>query len=724
MLFQLVLNPPLPTQLAWSAPWGNALGALCVLLPPLVMVVGAAWLPITWLRAVVSVWVAGSVVVYALVPWFATRAHVQVDSGTFWINATPPGVCAAAVLIMPGWLVAAYIPVQVGMGAFVWWWVAIDPGVFRVSQAFVGQTLLGLVFAGIMLRALGSAATLDADTETLRSAAAHRAEVSARSVERARLDGLVHDTVLAALLTGGRGGDAVVACNAARVAIETLDGLTADNAADAVLPLAEFVARLKQSCTTICPAVRFSMSGGDSDCALSVSVAQLLRDVSGEALRNSMRHADLPGRTVIRRVDAHIAEGNIVVRVADDGAGFDPQRVSRARLGLQIAHSRVQRCEGARLRISAAPGKGTVVEVVAPTGSSVTALAETAAPDIGQSRSTDAPTMVRFYSRAAVVLAVTWITGESMRAWDDPSMLGVPFAVALIALFIGAAILCRPGPDPMPVRPAAAMAVIPVVVAVCNIVTMARADAPSPMYATWAWTPAALLMGFLTVRGRFGLAWIGALSAAATYTGWEAVSHHPVQGSFYGQLPWQLALTVVCTLFAIGMRRQVRRINSIRERTVVVTADRARAVARLRERDEQLAYLDDIARPVLALIRRDGTLDDAERLAALLVEARLRDRIRARGIASEELLDAATRARARGVEVVLLNDGQPPTDRVDAIVQTAISELDRATGSRVTIRILPPGRRMACTIVHADAENRRVEIPGSAAEPAPALSPP
>ena len=76
-----------------------------------------------------------------------------------------------------------------------------------------------------------------------------------------------------------------------------------------------------------------------------------------EAFSNVLQHA----RATVLRAQAHAADG-ILIRVVDDGAGFDAQGVQGK--GLVSMRQRATAL-GAELRVSSQPGE-TVVEIVFP----------------------------------------------------------------------------------------------------------------------------------------------------------------------------------------------------------------------------------------------------------------------------------------------------------------------------------------------------------------------
>ena len=99
--------------------------------------------------------------------------------------------------------------------------------------------------------------------------------------------------------------------------------------------------------------------------ALPAAQEEALLRVAQEALHNALRHSGAARVDVVLDQDG----GHTVLRVTDDGCGFDPRTVRRAgrHLGLVSMRDRAGGV-GGRLTVESAPGEGTSIEMEIPGG--------------------------------------------------------------------------------------------------------------------------------------------------------------------------------------------------------------------------------------------------------------------------------------------------------------------------------------------------------------------
>ena len=93
----------------------------------------------------------------------------------------------------------------------------------------------------------------------------------------------------------------------------------------------------------------------------SLEVEQTLFRVAQEALANVARHSDAKSVEVDLVYDAD----RLMLRVADDGHGFDPAKDRGDGFGLQSMSERLAKL-GGRVDVESAPGEGTRVICVCP----------------------------------------------------------------------------------------------------------------------------------------------------------------------------------------------------------------------------------------------------------------------------------------------------------------------------------------------------------------------
>jgi len=94
---------------------------------------------------------------------------------------------------------------------------------------------------------------------------------------------------------------------------------------------------------------------------VGLGVKEALYRVAQEALNNTVKHARASHIDLRLRCN----QGTLLLEIADDGVGFDPDRAYPGHLGLQSMRERVAQLDG-ELTIKSAPGAGSVVRVRVP----------------------------------------------------------------------------------------------------------------------------------------------------------------------------------------------------------------------------------------------------------------------------------------------------------------------------------------------------------------------
>lgn len=306
---------------------------------------------------------------------------------------------------------------------------------------------------------------------------------------------------------------------------------------------------------------------------------------------------------------------------------------------------------------------------------------------------------------AAVLVAFFIVTYAVVGYWSAPRGGLWVEVLAWLVVSVAAVVLIRAERDPIGFGWTAFIAVAGPAAAALVFGVLPAGYGTS--LAAWPLSAATVLSTYLCVRGRTIIAWVSLLTAIAVCVGW---AHVTGQGALYGVTMSliNLAPLIMATFFAFTIRPAARDIFALREAGVAATAAEAAHGAVLEERDRQLVRLDARARPLLERLAEPVPLTAEERRACALVEAQLRDSLRAPVLDRPDVVDAAWQARSRGVEVVLLDDhglDEVPGPVRGRVVGAVVPTLAGARSGTVTVRILPPGRRVLATVLRADGEN-------------------
>ncbi len=389
--------------------------------------------------------------------------------------------------------------------------------------------------------------------------------------------------------------------------------------------------------------------------------------------------------------------GELVVR--DDGIGFDAAAVPPARMGIAVSIvGRMRTLPGGDARVDARPGAGTTVTLTWRDRGAVVPPLDAAARWLS-------PLAHVVSRRGWQFVATTFVVGQLLLAAlaAAPSRDRAVVAVLVLAgVLVAASLVWRRTPAP-PSR-ARGVGVVVVLVAVSAV-----ACAQDPVHGEhylqlWYLTSAALVLVGLAVAGRPWLAVLGVLATAATVA-WGVADGRivPVEATV------ALARAVNIVGFGVLLVVASHRVQAATARAQATELDALRVRARRRARRAELAVRGrELDRLVGAQLERiaDGpplTADDRRACAAL--EGRLRDLHRGGRLARPPLVAAAMDARARGVDVTLLDDARHPIDEaeLDRIARWMQAQLTPLRSGGFTGRILPAGRDGVASVVAGDA---------------------
>ncbi|TFD61505.1 hypothetical protein E3T39_05490 [Cryobacterium suzukii] len=574
--------------------------------------------------------------------------------------------------------------------------------------------LLSIVLVGLTLTIRRSAARVDSEEYVRRAAESELAARGAQRAERQTINALVHDSVLSTLLMAGLNRvSPIVVARQARSTLDQLNALGTHIGPDAITGEV-FANRLRQQCEQLARQVHVTILRNDLT-SIPAPVLHALLGAAHEALRNSVAAAGVGHpHEVHRRVTLSIDRGAIHLAVTDDGVGFDSTKLPDHRLGItESIVGRMQRVQGGSAVITSRPGRGVSVDLfwirpVAATGAapgvSTTALLARTSGAASSPLSFSAA-IGHSVHMARVVVALFIVVHSVLAVANSENITLMPLGIfAFLVLSTAAILVTGDAADPMPlVRTVAVLLLCTVAAGLMYFHIPSGHVGP---FAHWHLGAITLLLVVLVARGRPGWAWAGyammALSAIAL-----AVHTGLTVGDGVMQASRHAGTLLAGTLFSVALRNFARNLNDLYRDRLQRETLVARISATTSERQAQLARLNAMARPSLERLTRTDPVTEFQRGEFLLVEASLRDAIRARCLFVEPIIGAARAARSRGVEVVLLDDsGDRPPASVVLTARIVSDELNRLTSGRVTVRVLPPGRSEFATIIVESGQSR------------------
>ena len=600
--------------------------------------------------------------------------------------------------------------------------VALAPLLLMVNATAIGE-LQFVSVEDVMLDMTTNLATIGALTWLLRLAEtsdASGAQQRAQAVELAarqastraqhEANSFIHDHILSALIAVANGlPDRAALRDSARQALDSLSAGTTVASPVATRTLLNDVAG------------RVGVMAGDirTDVVLTreheipSEVAQAITEATLEAVRNSLRHAGSDDAPVTRRVTLTSDACGISIEVSDNGCGFDPAVAGRGRHG--VSGSIIARMQdvGGRATVDSVPGEGACVTLRwRPNLDSAdqqrperdAAQNEAASWERSLSASMESAGARAIAAGLALVHFILLVYECAVHSyWHWP-----PAALSFIALLPPAVLLLKKWPDALLPRWVARLTVV--VIAAVNFLVLPQIITTGwPGYASWCTGAGSDLSRGLLMRGRPVYAWAGSAATTLATAYWVFSTGRPLFMIFTYMLAHYFTLASWHGVAHLSTRATAQIAATQRETARLQAQQRAHEEAD-RIMTSRMASVRQRVTPLLTQIADGRAPTPKLRSQAYLLEAELRDEIRAPFFTGTSIVTSAHAARRRGTEVILLDDSGDNTtidDRARAnAVNYVTNFLDLTQSNRVVIRLNPPRRSALLTIVTDDTRYR------------------
>ncbi len=564
-----------------------------------------------------------------------------------------------AVATVVGLLSALIVLRQDDLGG----WVAIlDTSLIGLGAATM-RHIVGVVMERYAL-------VTEADQDKA-DAEARRVAEAARSAERERWDGLIHDKVIAALLLASRANVPATRDNARTLAVDALAAI--DHGGDpGVGDLVEGIEQRAQR-----HGLRMTLDALVTGTP-PAEVTSAIHEAVDEALRNITLHS---GRAEVS-VEIRADEEWVTVVVGDDGVGFDPATVDPRRFGVRRSIPGHLRRVGGTATITSTPGLGTAVALSwrAP---------EATPPRLRRDGYVPLPTQWQWVPYVWLLVAfscalVLDLGGTPLRA-SVPSALSLAVACWLIQRR----------------RRIHGWGAIVFVVTPIILTTVTTTPAAHSDWRYWYLGSCLPILAVLTLSGRVLHAWlitaIG-ITVVIGYSWWSGREYLRGAAEASSQL---LLITLLATLTSAALRRATLRTRS----QLVAAADlraQSRAIALASaERERRTAALTRTIVPLLRTVASGDPVDEVTRHQAAIAEATARDSLLAPRLVTSEVQRAAAVARGRGLRVSLWEGEQSTNEDVgiDRFRQLLVALLHGLpSGSELTAHWRPGHSDLAATV--------------------------
>ena len=344
------------------------------LLNPLFFWPGVIGMVIAIMLLVIGVWAAGNaalglrmlvvVTTFILVTWRMNVLDSQVLPDGFqpwiwWAVGLAAIASIGAFAIWPSVIIVSFLPLmwffirQTDAGGGQTGWLALQESAtsFTFSATFVAL-VIGLRY---------EASKVDTANQKAAEAAVELARVDAIERERARVDALVHDSVLTTLLVAANAHNPEQRVAATALAGAAIDKLNEAKQLDPDTPMtisvSSLFSALEQAACRAASDLVVHVEGA-SDAEVPAEVAAAVSEATIQSVTNSVQHA---GTVSSRELFLRGSNRGFKVVIKDNGRGFRPSRIPKNRLGVRLSVINRVEAVGGRVFFDTALGQGTSV---------------------------------------------------------------------------------------------------------------------------------------------------------------------------------------------------------------------------------------------------------------------------------------------------------------------------------------------------------------------------
>ena len=314
---------------------------------------------------------------------------------------------------------------------------------------------------------------------------------------------------------------------------------------------------------------------------------------------------------------------------------------------------------------------------------------------------TDVSSLLRLGSRTSLAIAGLFIGNNVLFTVMTVDRVASPWpsVIAMVMVNVAAILTVTKHPDPLP--NAYAMPIIVAVVGSTLLISWQLPESGAILREAWHLGSNTWLLFFLVLRGRVALAWAGYAAMAATTVAWAVSVGRPALDGVL-LIDNHAAILFVASLFVTALRGASLRINDLNMRSLAATSAAAATTTERETRRARVAELSATVGPLLERIASGKRRTGKDRQEYRIAEAQLRDGVRAESLHVPAIVSAAASARARGVDVTLLDDrgrGLLDDRAMARATHFAAEVIEKAADGSVTVRLAPEGRSIAMSIV-------------------------